>query len=93
MACDDCICNGSCAFVTKAEQPYFQAYRLAQRLPIGAPWKGYEFSAWISTQWSIWRRLRGLAPLHPVSQQQRADFQAWLFERVGHPAADQAKAA
>lgn len=93
MACDDCICTGACAFVSSAEQPYFQAYRLAQRLPIGAAWKGYEFSGWISGQWSVWRKLRGVAPFQPVTQAQRADFEAWLFHRVGHPGAAKAKAA
>jgi hypothetical protein len=93
MACDDCICTGSCAFVTKAEQPYFQAYRLAKRLPLGASWKSYEFMAWIGSQWRAWRRLRGLGPYQSVTHEQRDDFEAWLFDRVGHPAAQVQKAA
>lgn len=87
MTCEDCICTGSCAFVTKDEQPYFQAFRLAHRIPIGSAWKGYEFSAWISEQWSAWRRVNGLMANQNITTQQHAEFKDWLFERVGHPAA------
>lgn len=79
MTCDDCICEGgSCAFLTSAEQPYFQAYRLAARIPIGAPWKGWEFSTWIMGRWRSWRAARGIKRSEVLSADQKAEFGAWL---------------
>lgn len=86
--CDDCICDaGPCAFVDKWEQPYFQAFRLARRLPIGSSWRGADFLIWIGRQWGAWRALNGLGLHTPVDATQRQSFQAWLFERVSHPEA------
>lgn len=87
MTCDDCVCTGRCVFVTSAEQPYFQAYRLAFRLPVGEPWRGVDYVLWIGSMWSAWRRMNGIAAFHPLTAKQHAEFKAWLFARVGHPAA------
>lgn len=86
--CDDCICGGAgCAFVTIDEQPYFQAYRLASRIAVGEPWRGFDYIIWIGGQWKAWRKLNGLTPTESISPDQREAFEAWLFARVSHPEA------
>lgn len=85
--CDDCAhgCRDACAFISADEQPYFQAYRLAKRIPPGEPWDAWDYMAWNAASWRAFCAERGV----PESQRllHAEAFQAWLFRSVGHPAA------
>lgn len=85
LTCNDCICEvQDCVFIRVDEQPYFQAYRLANRIG-GDRWRGYEFVLWISQQWRAFGKQFGVTE---NQRSQSADqFREWLFVRVGHPAA------
>lgn len=82
--CDDCAwaCTGGCVLVRPDEQPYFQAYRFFCREPAEMR-AGFDFMQWIGGRWGAWRQLRGLAPYSAISEEQRADFNAWLKSSVG----------
>jgi len=60
-------------------QPYFRAYLLHT----GAdPWDATGYILWISSKWREWRELNGLDRWAKVTEEQRKQFEQWLFEAV-----------
>lgn len=86
LHCDDCghQCREGCAFVSPNEQPYFQAFRVAKRIPIGEPWDAWDYLTWNSAQWRSFCEARGVSEAQKLLHAD--DFRGWLFRSVGHPA-------